>query len=284
MGELVQTLEGWHRFQVVVEGQNNIHCAVDGRTTAFSPVTESTFTVLQPGIMVTAPAAIPFTCYADNLSIQWSMDVNAPLPLSPWSAPFVPSAAPAAPGTPTLDWLADANDAWYKSQQDQRPILMMLYDPNSLAYQELFNNVFRLNTAAQELLARFTRLRTDVNQLGGGTLARQYTVVRVPTFIVLGLDGKEKGRVEANKNPDWTVIGPTLERILALASAGAQPAAAQPGAYGQPGVTQPVAAGFGRPAAPAPPPAVGTTSFGQPAAAGFGQPAAGAPTPIPPPF
>jgi hypothetical protein len=38
-------------------------------------------------------------------------------------------------------------------------------------------------------------LKVDVNQLGGGTLAQRFGIVRVPTFMVMGPDGKELKRI-----------------------------------------------------------------------------------------
>lgn len=214
---LMTTIEGWHRFQLVFEGQTNIHCSIDGVPTAFSPVAEPTFSILQPGIMVTSPADKPYVCYIDNLSIQWTMDEAAPLPQSPWVAT---SADPnSAAGGSSLNWFTNPEEAWATAATTKHPVLMMLYDPSSLAYQELSNNTFRSNPAAQESLRRFTLLRVDVNQLRGGVLSRQFGVFRVPTFIVVGFDGQEKAKLEANKNPSWAEIGPALDRGLAAATA-----------------------------------------------------------------
>lgn len=82
--ELFQKRPGWHRFQIIFEGQETIHCAVDGKMTRFSPFKEASQTVLQAGIMAVSRADQSAICYADNLSIQWTPE-DVPLPDSPWA-------------------------------------------------------------------------------------------------------------------------------------------------------------------------------------------------------
>lgn len=74
---------GWHRFQIIFEGQESITCAVDGRPTSFSPLKEPTLTQLVPGVMSATIATKSGVTLVDNLSIQWTTD-DVPIPDSPW--------------------------------------------------------------------------------------------------------------------------------------------------------------------------------------------------------
>jgi hypothetical protein len=221
----------WHRFQIIFEGQDKIFCAVDGKTTQFSPITEPSLVQLQAGIMVTSPEGKPGVCYADNLSIQWTPE-DAPLPDSPWFTPI--ESTPAAPGSATRtapevvagspspsqpahlpaqagqQWLTSTDEAWDKARAEKRPILVLFYIPRIEVYENL-QQVFQTDRAAQDLLVRFIPLRIDANQLSGGMLAQKFNVFKVPYFIVIGPDSKEWARAVVGKSPDWSAIVQTLQ-------------------------------------------------------------------------
>lgn len=84
VADVIGVRPGWHRFQVIFEGQEKIICAIDGKPTKFSPILEGSLKSLRPGVMVAALATKPGICYADNISIQWSPE-EVPLPDSPWT-------------------------------------------------------------------------------------------------------------------------------------------------------------------------------------------------------
>ncbi len=76
---------GWHRFQFIFRGQEEITLAIDGKPTSFSPVKESTITRMNPGVMVVSAMGAKKdsgVTILDNLSIQWSPD-EAPFPSHP---------------------------------------------------------------------------------------------------------------------------------------------------------------------------------------------------------
>jgi hypothetical protein len=249
---------GWHRFQIIFEGQDKIICAVDGKAAGFSPITEGSLSQLQAGIMVTStpenPAGI---CYADNLSIQWTAE-DVPLPDSPWYTPLPvepagaggqtgaapslsvrvsvrsPSSPSPTPGQSLLSpektpastvgparpgglavspptWLTLPDEAWQRSLAEQRPILCLFYVPRLETYRQI-DQKFRTDLAAQNLLKRYIPLLIDANQLTGGMLAQKFNVFRVPCFIVIGPDKKERARIVVGKTLDWAAITSELQK------------------------------------------------------------------------
>ncbi|MDK2971909.1 MAG: Thioredoxin-like [Candidatus Sumerlaeota bacterium] len=209
--EVIPINSGWHRIQLVFEGQSEIACYVDGRRTVFSPITDRTFPIIQPGVLITAPEDAPLFAIVDNISIQWTPDPNTPMPESPW----VGSSESAALPSGVTIWPTSPEQSWAESKRTGKPLLVMFYNHASRSYQSLVNNVFSGNETAKQNLERFVLLRVDVNQLRGGALASKFTVTRVPTFVVLGPDGRERMRIVANTNPDWRKIWPELEKTLA---------------------------------------------------------------------
>lgn len=218
---------GWHRFQIIFEGTDKISCAIDTVETAFSPIMESTLTVLHPGLMATAnKAANPFPVFADNLSIQWTNEPNAPLPDSPWRD-VAPSSRPApvaaVANAPTmspeaiydekggLPWHTDPQKAWEASQTSKKPILTLFYAPRIGPFEYLKS--ITPNTAP-ELLRRFELLLVDANQLAGGKLASDYKVYRLPTIVVIGTNGQETGRaVVINRQTQWAELETALTAV-----------------------------------------------------------------------
>lgn len=207
LGEIVPVAEGWHRLQLVFEGDRTVSCHVDGRPTSFSPIVEGTFPALHPGMIVTAPEDAPLTVYIDNLSIQWTPEPGAPMPESPWVSSTALSAAPA--GGPA--WSVAPEAAMAEARKSGKPLLVMFYNPASIVCQDLMNGVFSSNRQAQQDLKKFELLKVDINQLRGGSLAEKFSVTRVPTFVVLGGDAKERGRVVASKDMGWSAIGAELK-------------------------------------------------------------------------
>lgn len=217
-------IPGWHRFQIIFDGQEKIICAVDGKATKFSPVPEPTLTLLQAGLMVTkAVDKKGSRAYVDNLSIQWTTE-DVPLPDSPWATPVAtatpPPAFPAAPGfaapapTPaTLEWMTSPEDAWTRCLQEQRPMLIMFFAPRANTYQRL-EQIITADPSAQTLVNQFVPLKIDVNQLRGGTIAKQFIVFKVPTFVVIDPLQKERARVLFETNSTWQTVAPELQKAL----------------------------------------------------------------------
>jgi hypothetical protein len=191
--ELNLSRPGWHRFQIIFKGQSEIYCAVDRTPTKFSPITETSLQVLNPGIMV-AINDNPRPVVADNLSIQWSA-AEVPLPDSPW----VPRAIKKetnllADGSP-LPWFSNPSQAWTVSSAQKRPLLVMFYSPKMSPYQHLLS-ICPNDQQTNDLLQRHVLARVDANQLWGASLAQKLGVVRIPTLVVMGPDGREISRAE----------------------------------------------------------------------------------------
>ena len=216
---------GWHRFQMIMVGQEDIYCAIDGTPTKFSPIKEKTLSVLNAGLMV-ADDKGEGEVVADNLSIQWSFE-NVPLPDSPWTMTI---AEADKPNTSLMDsgasvyWLNDAQRAWKLASAQKRPILTKFYAPKIGPYQYL-KAITPNDEETRTLLNHFVLLDVDVNQLGGGTMGQKFGIVRLPTFMVLGPDGKEIGRLPVAANQTrWD----SVKEFLAKAAAPpATPAAAE---------------------------------------------------------
>lgn len=224
---------GWHRLQIIFEGQKTILGCMDGKTTRFSPVVEGTIENLQAGIMVTSPADAPFTCIVDNLSIQWTPE-DVPLPDSPWlhdsaavpansdagailaSAPVSASPAPNNRfGEAVIaEWQTEPDEAWAQAYARQRPILLLFYAPKNLSSQLLFNQTLQTDELARGILRDFVCLKVDVNQLRGGMIAKKFGVFRVPTFLVLGPDGHPRAQMMYDKSINATALARELQKTL----------------------------------------------------------------------
>lgn len=221
------TRPGWHRFQIIFEGQDKIYLAVDGRYTSFSPITEPSVTNLQLGIML-AGQNTPRSCFLDNLSVQWTPE-DVPLPESPWEiadktkAPAgaaqnsanasvsggTPSVSPSAP----LSWLTSADDAWKQSSSAQRPLLVYFQVPRSkpcIGFESLLQN--DKATAAQ--MAKFICLKVDLNTLSGGMIGRKFNIFRVPCLIVISPDGKERSRQIFAKDVTQEAVSAFLQKAV----------------------------------------------------------------------
>lgn len=218
---------GWHRFQIIFEGQDTIRLAVDGRQTSFSPVKEGTIANLQLGIMLAGGKNEPRTCYLDNLSIQYTPE-DVPLPDSPWSAiakgetrdgsgvaAGTAGAAVAAPGSvagampgatpgavaggapgaapaPT-PWFTSPEEAWFQANATKRPIVAYFHVPRSKLC-ESFESLLQTDPAISAQMTNLVRLKVDLNSLSGGMIGQKFQIYRIPSFVIVMPDGKEVAR------------------------------------------------------------------------------------------
>jgi len=226
---------GWHRFQIIFDGQENIICAVDGKATSFSPIQEPTLDMLRAGFMVSSSTTGSGTCYVDNLSIQWTNE-NIELPDSPWApppggedagqtslpAPQDSSAPPlgsivaplsSTPSVSDLKWTSSPEDAWQMSASQNRPFLILFYAPRVNAYKSL-EQFLGASQPARAFLNQFFLLRLDINQLRGGTIAQQFQVNKVPCFVLVGKDGKERAKEYFRSEADWNALSQNLKKAL----------------------------------------------------------------------
>lgn len=203
---------GWHRFQIIFSGQQEIYCAVDGRVTDFSPIVDTRIRMLNPGIMVSTTKD-PVSVVADNLSIQWS-PVAAQLPYSPWIGDVLTARQPNLLDVNSpLPWMKNPDYAWKQASRKGQPILVMFYTPRAQPYRDLLS-VVPDNEETRGLLSKYVLLRVDANQLYGGRLAQKYGIVFLPTFVVVGADGQELGRTSYRKGMDtWDEVAAKLDAL-----------------------------------------------------------------------
>lgn len=204
---------GWHRFQIIFRGREEIYCAIDGRFTSFSPIPEPTHTHLNAGIMVTS-TTFDHVALTDNLSIQWTPEASA-LPLSPWTQEGIsltaPNSTPLESGQSVV-WLQDPQQAWLNATRQNRPMLVMFYIPNIAPYQYAKSTVPN-NEQAYDAFNKYVLLKLDANQLTGGHLAEKFDVFRLPTILKMGPDGQITDRlVIIQGQTKW----PDIEKFLAL--------------------------------------------------------------------
>lgn len=196
---------GWHRFQIIFLGPDQIYCAIDGQMTSYSPITEGTYKTINAGVMITSKTS-GLSGVVDNLSIQWTAE-EAPLPVSPWTS--IPENA-AIPNTTPLEsgqsvyWLNESAKAWEMVQLQKRPLLMMFYSPNIDPYRYT-KSIIPNNEEAYSLFNKYVLLKFDANQLNGGRMASRFNVNRLPTFVLLDpTTGKETKRlVVKNRQTSW---------------------------------------------------------------------------------
>jgi len=207
---------GWHRIQLIFEGREGIICAVDGRPTKFSPFNEGTLRNLRAGIMAISPEDSPGECIVDNLSVQWTPEEIA-MPNSPWGAehgksPSLRLSGSQGSGAP-LKWSDSPAEAWNKSQEQKQPILILFYTPQLEGYHYITRQMEK-DPKAKDLLKRFVLLSVDVNQLRGGRFVESFNIFKVPTFLVMGVDGKEKTRAIVSSATTWSDVAAQIQKVF----------------------------------------------------------------------
>lgn len=208
---------GWHRFQFIFHGQDEITLAIDGKPTSFSPLKEASIKRMTPGVMAVAPAKSTDAgaAYLDNLSIQWS-PTEAPIPESPWpdsEAILAGASNSLLEPNASLAWFTVPDEAWRKASQEHKPLLVLFYMPRVRPYMQLIETV-PSTPEVRDLLAKYVLLRIDANQLQGGTLAQRFRVPQVPTFLTLGPDGKETSRLTVIAGATtWPQIEAQLKKV-----------------------------------------------------------------------
>jgi hypothetical protein len=220
--DLKLKIPGWHRLQIIFEGQEDIICAIDGRPLPFSPIKESTLDKLHAGFMCSSSSELASPkgfCFVDNLSIQWTTE-NLALPDSPWTYSMAPEAKtefinPLSPimVQSQLNWLSSPEDAWQESVTKKQPLLTLFYAPHVKAYLNL-EQFINGNTSAQNLIKQFVLLRIDINQLRGGTLAQHFNVNKVPCLMVIAPDQNVKTKEYYRTESDWPAIAQNLPKSL----------------------------------------------------------------------
>ena len=214
---------GWHRFQIVCEGPEVIRCYVDGRETGFSPLRDSSMQKIMVGMLL-AENKDAYVAYADNISIQMSNDAPA-LPASPFDQGWnvaagaskkaksagVSSALPTASLSTELakEWLPPLK-AWEEAKNTKQGLLLYFYAPG-VDRVEKVNGLLQSDAAAKAYIQKHSCARIDVNQLEGGSIAKKYSIFKVPTFLVISPDAKSYKKYSPGPNETW----PQIEQQLA---------------------------------------------------------------------
>ena len=225
---------GWHRFAMMFEGPELIHCYVDARELSFSPIQDNRLKRLQVGfILAEGDPEKKYHAYIDNLSIQWSPE-KAPVPESPypdgWTIPpsdageVAQATVPMTPGAPTQvggripsaasagagqGWTDDPKVAWADALRSKKPLLLYFHSPKTPNTERL-NQIFASNPQAQGIIQKCASARVDANQLEGGTLATQYNIFKTPTILVFSPEGKELGRAMFGSMDTWETLAPKI--------------------------------------------------------------------------
>lgn len=199
IGDFNLTRPGWHRLQMAFHADGNIHCYIDGNEANFSPIQETTLMEVNPGIMVTRYMESEGVMLTDNLSMMWSGDPDAPLPLSPWRD----SDADAYAGN--IDWENSGvawetrfSDAWHQARNENKHILVFLHDADEVAN----NYGLQLLGApeAQKFLKFVVPLRMNAATDYGKQISDQIGVTSIPAFVVLKPDGVPFSKAELVPN------------------------------------------------------------------------------------
>jgi hypothetical protein len=216
-------LPGWHRLQILFEGKENIYCYIDGKKTGFSPQKEPTLAKFRMGMTCTeSSCSNPRLCILDNLSIQYCMEGDATLPESPWTRtedknvvmnPLSDVSYGADPLDGPLRWFLTPQDAVEYNRRKNAPYLVYFHSP-SVALSQECNAILDNDAAARDFLRQFVCIRNDINQLGGGTLANQLGVFKVPAFVLLDNQGNKKGIVLYYHASGWNAVAQKLQEFL----------------------------------------------------------------------
>jgi len=202
--------KGWHRLQMVVKGNGEIVCAIDGQTTDFSPIVENTLNILEPGVMVTRGSdASDSVVYADNLQIHWTLNSNDYPPKSPWAEDSGPYNS--AMGFHAInwdiggfDWMISPAEAWNESQSSGKVIFTLFHDPNDPNKEQLIN-LLRTNEAIP-VLGKCILLRVDVSKSSGANFAQRYNLNQFPVVGVIDNQGNMMSSATISPNSTWASV------------------------------------------------------------------------------
>lgn len=210
---------GWHRFQMVFQGQSAIRCYVNGTEADFSPITETSLKTIGMGVMVAAQPNQTMISVIDNLSIQLAEE-DLPLPDSPWveeeiinNSPFRNQVSHIPASTmPDLYWHRSSEQAVQSNLQLKKPYLVLFFSPFVKTNASL-NQIITSDLGARNYLKQFVLVCVDVNQLGGGTLAQKFGIFKLPCIMTLDFNGNEISRVYFTDEMDWKTVEQKLNVV-----------------------------------------------------------------------
>lgn len=184
---------GWHRLQIIFQGEEDIFCAIDGQITSFSPIKEKTLQTLEPGLMVTrSRGGGEVSVYADNLGIWSTNDKNDDPPLSPWSnpeSPLVPFQGLhlSSWNLDNLEWLTSASEAWKQASKENKVIFAFFHDSNESMKDDIIQI---LNSEeATNIITQCVPLIVDAGSTSGKALALRYNQIQYPSIVLINMDG-----------------------------------------------------------------------------------------------
>lgn len=107
------------------------------------------------------------------------------------------------PAQQQVIWKRDLNQAWSDAQTNQRPLLIYFRDANARPCQELEATTIFHPGVTSYLSAGFTCAVVEAPQ--NPEVARQLGVIRVPTIIIMNINGNEVSRIVTKIDPDQFV-------------------------------------------------------------------------------
>jgi len=206
---------GWHRFQMIFRGQNEILCAIDGQLTAFSPITDGTLQRLEPGVMVTrSKEGGDRAVYADNLSILWTPNANDDPPGSPW---LVRSSI----NVPTkgiqdnrwsiggMQWTTTPSEAWKRASAEKKVIFALFHGADLPTNERVIAMLGAPEATA--VIGQCVPLRVDVGESSGKVFAERYGLADFPCVAVIDAEGNMVKNVPVK---DPSVQWPQVFQVL----------------------------------------------------------------------
>ncbi|MEQ8819560.1 MAG: hypothetical protein RLY93_04900 [Sumerlaeia bacterium] len=201
---------GWHRLQMIFNGQEEILCAIDGQITSFSPIKDATLSVLEPGVMVTRPKeGGEKAVYADNLEIMWTANAADDPPVAPWLLQNT-SSLPVRGLQANLwnlggfEWTLSPSEAWKQANEESKVIFAVFHGDDQAANEE----VMKILSAedAKFILSQCVPLRVDVGTNSGQVFAQRYSLGEFPSVAVIRVDGRMTNSVhiQTDSGIEWT--------------------------------------------------------------------------------
>ena len=102
--------------------------------------------------------------------------------------------AVSAHGSAEISWETSWDRAMERAKKENKPVVVDFYADWCVWCKTLDSTTYRDSRVVQLLGSKAIPLKIDVDH-GGRALARQYRVSGLPTILIIGPDGKERGRI-----------------------------------------------------------------------------------------
>ena len=102
--------------------------------------------------------------------------------------------AVSAHGSAEISWETSWDRAMERAKKENKPVIVDFYADWCVWCKTLDSTTYKDSRVVQLLASKVIPLKIDVDH-GGRTLARQYRVSGLPTILIIGPDGRERGRI-----------------------------------------------------------------------------------------